>query len=343
MIIPPVAYISLEIFNSWRLFVAVCVIPSLLSVFASYMFVPESPRWLVTKGKKDQALAILRKAAEKNGINPYKAFPEGITLQDETSEHGDFSELMSVSTVLQIQIFDSSFIPDLFVTLSQPRWKKIVLALAVIWGTYGFTFYGSIQTVTRIFDNAEGAELDFDYVAIFVSSSAELLGTYATIQLIDRIGRVKTLTRAFLSAGISLFLLCALDDYVGSRVLVLFAIVGRASEMAAACVTWTVTVELLSTELLATGHSAVNAIGRTGAFFSPYLVSDENSLLLVGSILLGVNLISAIASTHLLETRGVELGKAVFIEEARSQELEEAKAQELVSKYHRMKGKPSFA
>ncbi len=230
---------------------------------------------------------------------------------------------------------------DLSVIFVQPRWKKIVLTLAVIWGTYCFTFYGSIQTVTRIFDNAEGAALDFDYLAIFVSSSAELLGTYSTMQLIDRIGRVKTLTGSFLSSGLSLFLLCALDGYVERRVLIVFAIVGRASEMASACVTWTVTAELLSTELLATGHSAVNAIARTGAFFSPYLVSDENSLLTVGSILLGVNLVSAFTSTFLIETRGVELGKAVLIEEARSQELEDAKAQELVSKYHRMKGETS--
>jgi MFS family permease len=227
----------------------------------------------------------------------------------------------------------------------QPRWKKTVMILAILWGTYCFTFYGSIQTVTRIFDNADGEEMDFDYAAIFISSSAELLGIYLTIQLIDRIGRVKTLTWAFLWSGFSLFLLCALDqiNYVERRVLVLFAIVGRASEMSAACVTWTVTAELLSTELLSTGHSAVNAIARTAAFFSPYLVSDENSLYTVGSILLVVNLISAVTSTHLLETKGVELGKAVLIEEARSQEIEDGKAQELVSKYYRMNGEPSFA
>lgn len=97
MIIPPIGYISLEIYGSWRLFVAICVIPSLLSLFISYIYVPESPRWLLTKGKKDDALAILRKAAETNGINPDKVFPEGVTLADEASEHVDFSELLSVS------------------------------------------------------------------------------------------------------------------------------------------------------------------------------------------------------------------------------------------------------
>lgn len=314
MITPIIAYITLELYNSWRLFAAVCVVPSLLSVFTSQFFVPESPRWLVTKGKNEKALAVLRKAAETNGLDPYVAFPEGILLQDGTGKDVDFSELLS------------------------PRWKKTMITLAVLWGSYCFTFYASIQTVTRIFDFPEGAELDFDYAAIFVSSSAELLGTFSAIQLIDRIGRVKTLVGAFLIAGFSLFTLCALDEYANRTVMVFFAIVGRASEMSASCVTWTATAELLSTELLATGHSAVNAVARTGAFFSPYLVDDGNSLFLVGTVLFCVNMLSAFTASQLLETQGVELGKAVLIEEVRSQELEEVKSQEMVAEYRRMNG-----
>ncbi len=76
---------------------AICVIPSFLSVFVSFKYVPESPRWLVTQGRKDKALAILRKAAASNGINPDKVFPEGIILADEKGDHVDFSELLSVS------------------------------------------------------------------------------------------------------------------------------------------------------------------------------------------------------------------------------------------------------
>lgn len=341
MITPIIAYITLELYNSWRLFAAVCVVPSLLSVFTSQFFVPESPRWLVTKGKNEKALAVLRKAAETNGLDPYVAFPEGILLQDGTGKDVDFSELLSVSyarcQILCMCIIYFNFL-FYFLFSTQPRWKKTMITLAVLWGSYCFTFYASIQTVTRIFDFPEGAELDFDYAAIFVSSSAELLGTFSAIQLIDRIGRVKTLVGAFLIAGFSLFTLCALDEYANRTVMVFFAIVGRASEMSASCVTWTATAELLSTELLATGHSAVNAVARTGAFFSPYLVDDGNSLFLVGTVLFCVNMLSAFTASQLLETQGVELGKAVLIEEVRSQELEEVKSQEMVAEYRRMNG-----
>lgn len=196
------------------------------------------------------------------------------------------------------------------------------------------------MTVTRIFDDTDNPNsLDFDYVAIFVSSAAELLGTASTIFLIDRIGRVKTLVGAFFSAGISLFCLCLLTDIgVAPRsVLITFALIGRAAEMATACVVWIVTVELLSTEILSTGHSAVNAIARAGAFFSPYLVVESNPLWVVGLVLLVVNMVSAVTASTLIETKGVELGKAVLIEPAKN--TEEVKSQELVSQYQRMDSK----
>jgi hypothetical protein len=98
MMVPIVAYYTLEVYYSWRLFAGLCIIPCLFSLLCGTLYVPESPRWLVSKGKKDEALAILRKAAEANGIDPYKAFPIGIQLADQLAEHADFSELFSVSS-----------------------------------------------------------------------------------------------------------------------------------------------------------------------------------------------------------------------------------------------------
>lgn len=190
------------------------------------------------------------------------------------------------------------------------------------------------MVVTRIFDDSDNPDsLDFDYVAIFVSSAAELLGTALTIQLIDRIGRVKTLVGAFFSAGISLFFLCVLTDSgIAPRpVLIAFALLGRAAEMASACVVWISTVEILTTDILSTGHSALNAVARLGAFFSPYLVVESNPLWLVGLIFLMVNMVAAFTATTLVETKGMEMGKAVLVEEPSSQEL--------VSNYQEMNSK----
>jgi MFS family permease len=95
-LIPLLAYVSIEIAASWRLFVVLCSLPSIFSFIISSCFVPESPRWLVSMGQKDKALEILRDAAKRNGVDVDKAFPEGIQLADEEKESSDFRELLSV-------------------------------------------------------------------------------------------------------------------------------------------------------------------------------------------------------------------------------------------------------
>lgn len=60
-------------FRYWRTFILVAYPPSLL--FLSYLYLlPESIRWLLSKGRKEEAAKIIHRAAEMNGV----------TLSDET-------------------------------------------------------------------------------------------------------------------------------------------------------------------------------------------------------------------------------------------------------------------
>nr|CAD7461341.1 unnamed protein product [Timema tahoe] len=47
-------------FNSWRIFVVCCAIPSLMGGIIVYLCLPESPKFLMNQGKKEEALKILR-------------------------------------------------------------------------------------------------------------------------------------------------------------------------------------------------------------------------------------------------------------------------------------------
>ena len=81
--------------GSWRIFVVICTIPCWFSVLIGYFYVPESPRWLCSKGRYEEALIIIRHAAETNRKDVDLLFPEGTELQHEEEEESDVCELFS--------------------------------------------------------------------------------------------------------------------------------------------------------------------------------------------------------------------------------------------------------
>ena len=55
-------------------------------------------------------------------------------------------------------------------------------------------------------------------------------------------------------------------------------------------------------------ESAANALGRVGAFASPYLVRTTTPITTVGAIMLVVNLVTAFSAWQLPETKGHFIG-----------------------------------
>jgi Sugar (and other) transporter len=48
------------VLRSWRLFVFACGVPSLLIAITLHAFFPETPKFLLSQGRHDEALAVLR-------------------------------------------------------------------------------------------------------------------------------------------------------------------------------------------------------------------------------------------------------------------------------------------
>mmetsp|Transcript_15801 Transcript_15801/g.23683 ORF Transcript_15801/g.23683 Transcript_15801/m.23683 type:complete len:556 (-) Transcript_15801:161-1828(-) len=315
ILVPIVAYISLEILDSWRWFVVIVAIPCLFSLLAGYFFVPESPRWLATKGRNEEALEILKHAAAVNGKDPNILFPQGCIIglvRSGDSRGDDYGSFIEEESADYRILFTS-------------KWRKITLLLMVVWFVFAMGYYGTIMTITRIFNESGGgdscndneyynndenvnAKVSFDYAAILISSSAEIFGTLLVILLIDRIGRVYTQIGAYLSCGISVFLLCILSDYADRNMLVALAFIARIGGMAASSSTWVATAEIFSTEIRSTGHSATSAISRLGGFSIPYLVACGTSLHTIGTLMLVIHVLAALCLSQLPETNGVDLG-----------------------------------
>jgi len=318
LVTPLFAYLTLEI--SWRIFVVLCAVPCLISGFMGIRLVPESPRWLISMGRHYEAMSILRRAATANGIDPETLFHANVTLKDEKLASSNFLDLLS------------------------RKWRRHTLFLWGTWVGYAIGYYGTILSVTRIFDEdaTNDAQNDnvaplFNYQAIFISASAEILGLIVVIHTVESLGRVPSQVMSYLFGGILLFTLSILSTVtLNTAALTALAFLARAFEMMGSCVTWVSTAEIYATELRTTGHASANAMGRTGAFLSPYLVGGNNSMLavgklllfieisfsfrlirsptylfiLAGSIMLVIHLFTAFCAYHLPETKGREIGHA---------------------------------
>ncbi len=335
VLVPILAYVTLEKLDSWRVFVAACAMPCVFSLIAGMVYVPESPRWLILQGRNGEALDILRKAAMTNGKDANMLFPPNCrlcdvrtcttALSDRTNEYSNSSSSSPLTTttttvVAAVEKEKKSGFRELF----KPRWRRITLLLFVVWWGYAFCYYGTIIVSTRVFQNfndganqqqqqqqqqeQQGGELLFDYSAIFISSSAEAVGTAIAIFLIDRVGRVKIVTGSFLGGGIFLFSLCLLVNTLGRSGLVALSFAARACEMIASSTAWIQTVEIFSTDIRSTGHSATNAMSRIGGFMSPYLVSGQWSFSTIAFVMIVLHFVIALCAALLPETKDVDMG-----------------------------------
>jgi len=175
-----------------------------------------------------------------------------------------------------------------------------------VWAAFGFTYYGLILFVGRIYasksdDDDDGNTCSFDYSAVFINATAEIAGVFVTSIVIDKIGRIQTQKVFYILAGIAVVCM-GIEMPIGAVLAV--SLMGRLAIMSASNATWVSTPELYTTETRTVGHASSVAWSKVGAFISPYVVVSSLSPFALGVILGIVNVIAAIASHMLPETSG---------------------------------------
>ena len=248
--------VNAEADRNWRLFVALCAVPCTISAVVGMYTVPESPRWLLQKGKASKALMILRHAATTNNRDPFHLFPSGIQLKSPpASEDMTFCGLLSAD------------------------WYKRTLTLWCLWGLYAFLYYGTIIAVSLVFSNFADSQDDatnvnnqryhFDYMGLIVSSSAEIVGVTWVLMTVDRFGRINCMSVYFFLGGVFMLALCVLKEKYSSlpdheyRIeLIFLAFFSRMFVYSGSSIVWITTAELLTTRIRATGHSMANAVNK---------------------------------------------------------------------------------
>ncbi|XP_060800700.1 organic cation transporter protein-like [Amyelois transitella] len=220
----------------WRHFVQAIYIPALL--FLLYIFLMhESVRWLLSKGRKQEATKILLKIAKTNGV----------TLEKETLENLQCEELRTESSPLR----------DTF--RSQIVVKRFLVCL-IWWISCNFIFVGLVVNVVSLAGNK--------YLNFAIMSLTEIPSSFAMVYTLNKFKRKKPLFWSFMAAGV----LCLVQPFVPKSHIWLSTglyFIGRFIATYTFTVIYMYTSELFPTYTRNSMHALCSSIGRIGSVVAP--------------------------------------------------------------------------
>lgn len=165
----------------WRWMLGVGLIPAAL-YFIFLFFVPRSPRWLMQKGKDDEAIGVLRKVnGNEQADIEFKEIKESLN-KDINTEKSSFREVFS-------------------------RKMKTVLIIGL-----GIAFFQQITGINAIFYYAPmifelaGGGKDAAFMQAIIIGLTNVVMTVVAMFLIDRLGRKPLLIIGSIGITISLFI-----------------------------------------------------------------------------------------------------------------------------------------
>ncbi|KAG4070582.1 hypothetical protein HA402_011969 [Bradysia odoriphaga] len=268
--------------RKFRILQRIIYIPTFLVL--SYIWViPESIRWLLSKGRNREAVHVIQRAAKINGVqlseksvNAMQDCTSGAMNAEETG--GNFLVIIK-SRILSLRLINCCF----------------------CWFTNGFVYYGlSVQSVVL------GGN---KYVNFIMVSVGEIPAVALTYVLLQRVGRRWTLSCSLIVAGIVCLLSELTPNTDSSDIirLVLFFI-GKCSISVSFYVLYVYTTELYPTFLRQSLMGICSAFGFIGSMLAPQTpllarILPSLTLLLFGS----VSILSGVLVTNFPETFNIKL------------------------------------
>ncbi|XP_038214161.1 organic cation transporter protein-like isoform X2 [Zerene cesonia] len=234
-------------FQYWRTFILVAYPPSLL--FISYIyFLPESIRWLLSKGKKEEALKIIMKAAKMNKVTLSDEMMRQLTTVDEKVK--TVEEKQPKEQGLWMQVLKS---PIIMSRLAICSWW---------WITCTFVFYGlAINSVSLAGDK---------YTNFMLVVSVEVIAVVTNALVLDRIGRKRTLLIAFMVCGVSCIAIAFVPKDMSWLVTLLY-LVGKIAITQAFNGIYMYTSELFPTHARHSLLGFCSMVGRVGSIVAPQM------------------------------------------------------------------------
>lgn len=234
MIMSGLAYLI----RNWRILQMVMFAPLLIVFGVFYWILPESARWLITQGKKEQAIKEIRKAAKVNK----RKVPEELVEKLSAEAPGKSSNML-----------------DLF---KIPYLRKRALIMSSVWFATGLMFYG-------ISLNVGNFGLDI-YLTQFIFGLVELPARLGCLPLLQRFGRRISQSAMLILGGTSCLVIIAIPTDLPILVTVL-AVLGKFAATACFSTAYIYTAELYPTIIRQNGFGLNAMCARVAGILAPLI------------------------------------------------------------------------
>ncbi|XP_059190520.1 synaptic vesicle glycoprotein 2C [Centropristis striata] len=312
-------------FQSWRLFVILCSVPSLSSALVFRLLMPESPKFLMEAGREKEALHVFRKMFELNTRGRGKHFPEfGLCTGPRQREEQQETRSRGTRSHRLYGVLKKASVPIRLMFNGSLRSRSFVLL--VVFYCISFGYYGLWMWFPELFERIEDGGSPCANVSLpsprlnqscypvktavymegFIIAASNLPGNIFTILMMDRTGGKTLLSCSLLVSSLSVFLIYVVQTKAQS--LVLSCIFSGVSVIA-----WNaldvVGTELYPTQLRSSALGFFTGVGRVAAITGNMTFGklvDSNCavpVLLVSALLLSGGLVSLL----LPQTKQTEL------------------------------------
>ncbi|KAM9314846.1 solute carrier family 22 member 7-like [Pholidichthys leucotaenia] len=272
--------------NEWRMLILVVTSPLILAIIA-WRWLPESARWLVAKGKADDAYYYIKKCADMNNRSKYLSTITPMTLLESVeNETGDKKYTLV----------------DLFRT---PNIRKLAICSGIVWYGVAFTYYGISLNITGFGLSPHLTQLIF--------ASIEMPLKIAVYYFLKKIGRRLGEMGSLLSTGLCLFInIFVSQDKWLFRTIV--AVIGKSMSEASFTIMFLFTTELYPTVVRQNGVGYTSFLARLGVSISPLIMLLEDVWCLFPAVIYcAVAVGSGLVASLLPETLNARLPE--FIED----------------------------
>ncbi|XP_026749122.1 organic cation transporter protein-like [Galleria mellonella] len=264
--------------RDWRNLQLVTSVPW-LAVIVYYWLIPESPRWLITMGRKKEAIVILTYIAKKNNRSVENI---DIIVYDEEEPKKQKS---------------GNYL-DLFKTL---KIRNYTMIAALVWMFCSHTFFGVNQYIGRLQGNI--------YLNVMLSAASLAPGLILVITGTRFLNRKTSIIISFIVGAMSLLVFIFIPSNMETLMLV-FAIIGQTGAYTSFIQTYLFTSELFPTVIRNSAMGFSSMFARVGGFIAPFVVN-------IGTEWISILIFSAIAfSTAILccflpETKNINLTNSI--------------------------------